>query len=467
MLMRLTLIALAVVVPARSVAGHGALPTDVPVDRLVTNLTRYIEAHPDDPSGYYRLGRVHTLALETKSGFVRALEWGDQIEPAEGRWAHPLTKKPEIATAAQIRTHLTEAIRHLEKAIGLRPTEARYRLTLACALEAGLPLIDEVDNWPCVPTDTRVGPRDAYQKYLRQRVAALGRGDESVDELLQEMRGSQPARDAIVQETYALRDRADLAAIVQAIRHADWREQIETQFFTAMCYALPDDGRASEKPIWGDLTNWAAFEAAADFVRVVEARAKQPTDFVRLNVAKATIRAFGDLPTPRAITPIVLDLNGRRLAEVASSRTTAFDLDGTGRPQRWTWIVPDAGLLVWDPDATGRITSGRQLFGSVSWWLFFDDGYQALDLLDDDGDGELSGGELKGLAVWFDRNSNGVSDTGEVTAIERLGVAAISCRGTGRDGAAFVNPTGLRMTDGRVLPTFDWIASSDPGGPPR
>jgi hypothetical protein len=57
-----------------SALGHGILPRDVPVARLRQTLTQYIKENPNDAEGYYRLGRVHTLALETKLEFVVAFE---------------------------------------------------------------------------------------------------------------------------------------------------------------------------------------------------------------------------------------------------------------------------------------------------------------------------------------------------------------------------------------------------------
>jgi hypothetical protein len=120
-------------------------------------------------------------------------------------------------------------------------------------------------------------------------------------------------------------------------------------------------------------------------------------------------------------------------------------------------VKPGTAILVWDPKATGRIESGRQLFGSVTWWIFWRDGYAALDALDDDRDGWLSGEELKGLAVWVDRNGNGVSDAGEVMSVESLGVEGISARWTGRDGASPMNRFGIRLNDGSVVGSWDWV----------
>jgi hypothetical protein len=64
----------------------------------------------------------------------------------------------------------------------------------------------------------------------------------------------------------------------------------------------------------------------------------------------------------------------------------SFDLDGFGA-RTWTWITSEAGWLVFDPRRTGRITSGLQLFGNVTFWRFWNTDYDALQALDDDGNG--------------------------------------------------------------------------------
>lgn len=70
------------------------------------------------------------------------------------------------------------------------------------------------------------------------------------------------------------------------------------------------------------------------------------------------------------------------------------------------------------------------MFGSVTFWIFWRDGYEALRSLDDDQDGILSGAELRGMALWQDRNGNGVSDEqGEVRSVAEWGITAISCAG--------------------------------------
>ena len=90
--------------------------------------------------------------------------------------------------------------------------------------------------------------------------------------------------------------------------------------------------------------------------------------------------------------------------------------------------------------------------------MFWEDGYRALDALDDNRDGKLDGDELRGLAVWFDRNSNGRADAGEVVPVEKCGIRDISARATSKSGMSPCNSAGITLQDGSVLPTYDWVA---------
>ncbi len=123
-------------------------------------------------------------------------------------------------------------------------------------------------------------------------------------------------------------------------------------------------------------------------------------------------------------------------------------------------MTSDAAWLVNDHRATGRITSGLQLFGNVTFWAFWQNGYHALRALDDDGDGEVRGRELRGLALWHDRNSNGLSDRGEVRTVTEWGIAALSTAYYFDETHPHEIPwsrTGVRFTDGSVRPSFDLV----------
>jgi tetratricopeptide (TPR) repeat protein len=165
---------------------------------------------------------------------------------------------------------------------------------------------------------------------------------------------------------------------------------------------------------------------------------------------------------PRPITPVVVPLRDNlALCDLEDrSASVAFDADGTGLQKRWTWITKDAGWLVYDPLGTGKVTSALQMFGSVTFWMFWENGYQALAALDDDGDGLLTGKELRGLAIWQDVDGNGVSEPGEVTQLARWGIVGISSRHVREmklpEGITH-SPRGVFFSDGSSRPTYDLI----------
>lgn len=166
----------------------------------------------------------------------------------------------------------------------------------------------------------------------------------------------------------------------------------------------------------------------------------------------------------RAITPILVPLvDGVGLDELVEPMASVpFDLDGSGHVRPWGWITPKAAWLVYDPDGKGQVTSAIQMFGNVTFWIFWYDGYAALRGLDDDGDGTLRGDELRGVALWQDSNSNGISEPGEVRAVAEWGLTSISCVGEpGSCGTTWAS-RGAAFRSGQTRPTYDWIASSQP-----
>jgi hypothetical protein len=179
-------------------------------------------------------------------------------------------------------------------------------------------------------------------------------------------------------------------------------------------------------------------------------------------IATLTERAAKLGKLPRPVTPIVVPLrDGLRAADLEDSNAAvAFDADGSGLKRKWSWVTKDAGWLVYDPKGKGEVTSGLQMFGGVTFWLFWGTGYDALAALDDDGDGMLKGDELKGLAIWHDANGDGVCDPGEVRPLADYGIVAVCCRferdPAHSDRIAFA-PKGVTFRDGRTRPTFDIV----------
>lgn len=165
---------------------------------------------------------------------------------------------------------------------------------------------------------------------------------------------------------------------------------------------------------------------------------------------------------PRPMTPVVIPLrDGLSVRELEDrSAQVSFDADGTGFKTRWTWITKDAGWLVYDRHRTGKVTSALQMFGSVTFWMFWENGYQALVVLDDDRDGILAGEELRGLAIWQDLNGNGLSERGEVRPLAEWDIIGLSCRyvrDTNRPDRMPYSPQGVFFRDGSSRPTYDVI----------
>ena len=139
----------------------------------------------------------------------------------------------------------------------------------------------------------------------------------------------------------------------------------------------------------------------------------------------------------------------------------------------------EAPLLVYDPARRGTADSGRELFGN---WTFggkrlaamngrsgaigqqaWRDGYEALSTLDRNGDGRIEGAEREALALWFDRNRDGVSQPGEVVPLEEAGVTALYYQPDYTDpesGDIYVRRGFERVVNGRTVTgvSVDWQA---------
>ncbi len=172
---------------------------------------------------------------------------------------------------------------------------------------------------------------------------------------------------------------------------------------------------------------------------------------------------------PRPITPIAIPLGEQTTypAVFDPGATVAFDADGTDSGKTWTWIRPTAGWLVFDQKGQGQIDSALQMFGNVTFWCFWEDGYQAMRALDHNGDNLLTGRELQHLAIWQDANSNGISEHGEVRPLDQHGIVGLHCRPQASNVDALSGSSeilqhsrGVIYADGSTRPSFDVILRS-------
>jgi len=131
----------------------------------------------------------------------------------------------------------------------------------------------------------------------------------------------------------------------------------------------------------------ATEEAALYLVGLLDP-VKDAAEIKRIESYQAALKKKGRWITPILI-PMDVDFTFQDL--VTETPGVAFDLDGSGLERRWSWISPKAGWLVFDASGAGEITSGLQMIGGVTFWVFWENGYDALAALDDDGDGVVQG----------------------------------------------------------------------------
>lgn len=204
----------------------------------------------------------------------------------------------------------------------------------------------------------------------------------------------------------------------------------------------------------GELAGWETHAVLTESATHLEHLARSASD--RALIAQLRERLAQSQPVIY-VTPIVVPLaDGPFTSLIDAASAIAFDFAGTGDRRAQGWLTPDAAWLVWDPKQRGQIRSGFDMIGQRTWGVFWSDGFEALRALDDNRDGELTGAELGGLALWRDANSDSVSDAGEVLSVSAHGIAALSARGRETRPGLITAPAGVRLRDGTSRPLYDW-----------
>ena len=418
------------------------LPTLAPVDRLVANTTAYVEKHPKDTHAVYTLARVHYLAFASKSGLVAVSNYRTPPDVLPD-WRYP--KANDLS-----RLRSAEAYRRalaVYGAMSFRDVPAAQRNALWKDIAAKQAELEKTKWTPPVLT---AGDLQAHAE------KALLHFDRAI---------AQDAKNALCHHGRAclIEHYLDYAKDTKPDNPPGGLAKLTTRdaldgYRAAFELALKKDGTLKEVHI--GLNTLVSYEAGKAILRLLDGDRQYPGRHpLRRNVSTA-LKKLEALP-PGVVTPVIFT-RGKHdaLADLlAKGKGVRFDLNGDGRVERWPWVRPTTAILVWDPKGTGRITSGRQLFGNATWWLLFEDGYRALDALDDSRDGKLTGNELRGIAVWYDRNANGVSDAGEVTPAARAGIRAIATRSTGSHDGCPMARAGITFDDTTTAHTYDWIAS--------
>lgn len=416
-------------------------PTPLPLARISANVEARLELNPADHEAHYTLARANYLAFANGLDQILGYDHETQISLAAPWMTRGVTGSV-----------YDEVERRALKKMGYEtgsdlPDRGSQQFHDAIRDEIRAYEREQPGPWSDNPEAAFVLVTDAITSF--KRAIAL-QPDNGLYHL-------GLASLYVQYEAYRSRlDAPDEPAELQAISEIDARKH----FLAAYLVNVDRDLRVRNQPVDG-LQSLVSYEAGRAFVRSTE---NDPNARVEDKKLLPSIRrTLAKLRTLKSwmITPIIFSLEQRtRLSDLlAADSSVQFDLRGNGIAETWPWVKPTTCFLVWDEFDTGVITSGRQMFGSVTWWLFFRNGYRALDVLDDNRDGRLDGDELAGIAAWFDRNIDGVSDPGEVVSLESLRIRAIMTEPTGEDGGAPMHRAGLLLDDGSTIPTFDWIAS--------
>jgi len=365
----------------------------VPVDRLVANLKAYLKEHPEDADAYAELARVYNLLYASEANEVPVYNHPEKYPEVAWQEAEP----PPIDW--RVPGHIT-------------PDQQRYFFeSIRMYLESVKRKPDNIIAWMGL----------GYMYY---------RGSKEVPALSWPFPNEPFDKEAI-----------------QALRRA-WQDKSLDAYHKAK-------GLCSNQE---SFTMGETRAEAVGYILKILGEREAITESEKAE-QKELKKELSRIPRTRMVTPIIFSLEGPAQLRLLlkPGGMVKFDLDGRGSNHSWPWVSPRTCLLAWDPDGTGKITSGRQLFGSASWWMFWKDGYRALNVLDDNRDGWLSNSELAGLAVWRDANGNGASDTGEVIPVSAAGIEALAVAATGVSEGMPCNTQGLRLKSGQVLPTYDWV----------
>ncbi len=387
--------------PVRAMFIEPELVT-VPTERVLANLTRRLADHPEDGRLHYYLGRLHAMAAVRESQL--------QVVKTNGlphlMFDHGVPRRqpaPAGVTGIRPATGWSNSLLHFERAIALLPKSTNTE-----------------DAQMVLPAQL------GYGWTLQQ----AGFTNEAVRQY---------------RSTLSLAWARDIGLQVRTLdQTAGWSPEIRRW-----------SGWQTQTLMSGDVLS-------EEVIRYLLPLLDPKHDAREIEDLKARQTRLAAIP--RAITPILIPADpGFRLESlVDSTASVLFDLDGSGIRKRWGWITPQAAWLVWDPEDRREIDSGLKLFGAVTFWVFWRDGYEAMSALDDNDDGVLTGNELHGLALWRDHNADGYSGRDEVTPVSQSGITALECHPLRPVGGTPFHPQGARFGPA-TRPTFDWSAPSRPG----
>ena len=176
--------------------------------------------------------------------------------------------------------------------------------------------------------------------------------------------------------------------------------------------------------------------------------------------------------TVAVASPVALDLNRSGAIETTGPTTSAdrsglamtgalraFDMDGDGDLEAVEWMAGTGDALLVDNTDGHALTemNGTRLFGDHDGR--YANGYEQLAERDADGDGQLAGGELEGLALWTD-DGDAVAEEDELFTLADMGLTALDVRPDVEevDGRAVIRASATMETGERIMSEDVWFA---------
>lgn len=127
-------------------------------------------------------------------------------------------------------------------------------------------------------------------------------------------------------------------------------------------------------------------------------------------------------------SPLILDLDGDGVETLSmTGNSIYFDHDNNGYAEKTGWANKDDALLVIDKNKNGKIDNGTEMFGNNTS-SSSENGFIALSQYDSNHDGLINSkdSEFKNIKLWQDKNSNGITDSGELNSLSDAGIKSIS-----------------------------------------
>lgn len=457
-------VALALTIAAPLVQSSRLVPVvSAPFERLIENAEARLRDTPGDPYGYYLLGRIHALrfALDASrlatTGPVLA-----EIQPLSVQKHVRQERCPRMPE--DVLGDLRSGLEWLIRAVDCDPMNSQYHLALASLYAAGAHLAQFTDqsivtrdpywNWGLSSQPTRLTDSESQGLNWRSRVAMLAslrRRSASARERAQSLQGVRISHDPVVNSE------------IRSTLEASWNELAFVHYYFAYELSLLDGLPSAIVSYRGGLQHvmeWECVEALAAMSSklTLEAMAIDPQSLA-IELA-STHRHLLRVEVGTPMSPIILPLGGSRSLDECLDRNAcvAFDISAVAPGSRWSWVTPDAGMLVWDPASCGAVNDGSCLIGEATWRLFARNGFDVLDLLDDDRNGWLESDELVGIRVWRDGDRDGVSASNEVADLTCFGVRALRCTFSVVSSRCLEAEHGAQLIDGGTVPLFDWFS---------